>query len=220
MEDKTKKQNPLQLLSIADLNNLPKPNWLVGNYFTEKSVVVLYGPSGAGKSFLAIDWALSIASGNCWKGQQVSPGYVVFIAAEGIYGIRKRTEAWVKHQNTEVKNVSFLPQAINMLDPEQVDLLIEKVISHQESLNLIVIDTLARCMMGGDENSARDMGKFMSHVDTLKEKTGATILIVHHTGKKGDYERGSSALRAAADTMISLSVSNGILTVECDKQKL
>jgi hypothetical protein len=44
-------------------------------------------------------------------------------------------------------------------------------------------------------------------------------MVVHHTGKTGETERGSSALRAAADSMIRVSRDGAVVTVRNDKQK-
>jgi len=85
---------------------------------------------------------------------------------------------------------------------------------------LVIIDTLARCMAGGDENSARDMGRLIQSADMIRDLTSAAVLLVHHTNKSGESERGSTALRGAVDTLLSLKKSeSGIITLTCEKQK-
>ena len=86
---------------------------------------------------------------------------------------------------------------------------------------LIVLDTLARLMVGGDENSAKDMGLAIEGIDRLRKETSATILVVHHTRKDGQIERGSNALRAAADVMIECKKfdDQGDVVFECKKMK-
>src|SRR3712207_1817312 len=61
--------------------------------------------------------------------------------------------------------------------------------------DLIVVDTLARCMRGGDENNARDMGQAVEGLEFLKRTLGAAVLVIHHTTKGRDTERGSRAVR-------------------------
>ena len=55
------------------------------------------------------------------------------------------------------------------------------------------------------------------------EKVGkglkAAVMLVHHTTKNGEAERGSSVLRGAVDTMLDLSCSNEIIRLTCAKQK-
>ena len=88
--------------------------------------------------------------------------------------------------------------------------------------DLIVIDTLARTLVGADENSAKEVGEYIAAVDLIRKETGAAVLLVHHIGKNSIRgERGSSALRGAADTMMSLTLSKqpSAFTLECTKQK-
>ena len=89
-----------------------------------------------------------------------------------------------------------------------------------EGASLIVIDTLARSMGLGDENSSLDMGAVIRSIDKIRETTGAHVMIIHHSGKdtsKG--ARGSGSLRAAVDTEIELTVEEGVITASQVKQR-
>ena len=69
----------------------------------------------------------------------------------------------------------------------------------------IVLDTLARVMAPDDENSAQDVGGFISRCDEIMRVTGAAVIVVHHSGKDpARGMRGSSALYAAADLVLQL----------------
>src|SRR5690606_13091125 len=86
--------------------------------------------------------------------------------------------------------------------------------------SLIVIDTLARSIVGVDENSAKDMGGVIKHLDQLRRATGSTILLVHHTGKDASAgARGSSALRAAMDTELEVTAAGQLMTLKVKKQR-
>jgi hypothetical protein len=76
-------------------------------------------------------------------------------------------------------------------------------------------------MIGGDENSAGAMGLVISNIDELRRPTSATVILVHHSGKNKTSERGSSALRGAADVMIEVTgeVADGFIKLTCDKMK-
>ncbi|MCA1646651.1 MAG: helicase RepA family protein [Chloroflexi bacterium] len=50
-------------------------------------------------------------------------------------------------------------------------------------------DTLARGMVGVDENSAQDMGLFIQTADRIRQATGATVVVLHHHGKSGAANR-------------------------------
>src|SRR5262249_48369835 len=87
---------------------------------------------------------------------------------------------------------------------------------------LIVFDTLARCFVGGEENTARDMGRLIANVDRIRVETGATVLLVHHTGLKKQRARGHTALDGAADTIFLVAPAKQrqrVLTLRCVKQK-
>lgn len=53
----------------------------------------------------------------------------------------------------------------------------------------------------------------------LCARYNAAALVVHHTGKDGDAERGSSALRGAADAMMALRPDGGGAKLESVKAK-
>lgn len=198
----------LELLHADQLDTLPPIKHLDANKeIPERSLTLLFGPSGAGKSFWALDRAFRIA--------QSRP--VVYVAGEGAEGFAARKIAWCKHHNMSAGQLYFVPRAVNMLEPSEVAELIELI--GPLSPALVVLDTLARCMVGGDENSAQAMGLFVAACDRVRFATDAAVLPVHHTGKQGLAERGSSALRAAADQVISLDNSDDLIKVSCEKSK-
>jgi len=196
-----------RLLSAAEVLTLPPVEWLIENELPAGGLTVLYGASGSGKSFLALDYALQVA-------QQDE---VVYIAGEGLSGYPDRLLAWRNHYKQAIDRFHLVDDAIPMLDEEAVREFCSAVIPL--SPKLIVIDTLARCMLGGDENSAKDMGLFIHACNTIQRLTGAAVLVVHHTGKNRNSERGSSALRGGADSMIELSNDDGLISVNCTKSK-
>jgi len=74
-------------------------------------------------------------------------------------------------------------------------------------------------MIGADENSARDMGLAIAAVRAIITALGCAVLLVHHTGKNAVSERGSSALRGNADSMIRVSSYDDLLLIENTKAK-
>ncbi len=211
----------LKLYSIAELLALPGPTWLLEKICTTGALVGVYGPSGHGKSFLALDWALSIAAGKKWQGRSVQQGMVVYVAAEGGQSISKRVKAWTEARGLDdIPAAFFLLEGIQVRDRGDLEPLVRRIRERGGNPVLIVIDTLARCFVGGDENSAKEMGEFVAGLGWLCEQTGATVMVLHHTGKQAhEMERGSSALRAAADAMILVSKDDSAITVTNNKQK-
>lgn len=217
----------LRLYSVAELIALPQPSWLIDQLITEGALVGLYGPPGEGKTFLALDWALSIAHGERWLETAVLQGPVLYIAAEGGRSIGKRVAAWMQSRGVEtVGTAFFLLESLQLRNLADVGRLTTALEELEITPRLIVADTLARCFVGGEENSAKDMGDFVEGLEWIRRTTGAAVMVLHHTAKprnkkRGNHvERGSNALRAAADVMIEVSRGDdGTITVINTKQK-
>lgn len=209
----------IRLVSERELLTRPEPTALVEGRIFENTLITLYGPPGAGKTFVALDIAYSLATGLDWLGAPVcAPGSVVYVAAEGVGGLNKRVRAWRDHRrHVDEADVLIGESAINLMELGDTQRLIDAI--GEKRPQLVVFDTLARCLIGGDENAAKDMGTAVRHCDLLRSQLGAAVLLVHHSQKSGPVERGSSALRGACDTMLQLESTNDLLTLSCDKQK-
>ena len=74
--------------------------------------MTLYGPSGVGKSFVALDYALCTATGRSYLGRYESLlGPVLYIAGEGVSGLRNRVKAWLAHHEVETPTSNFVSQS-------------------------------------------------------------------------------------------------------------
>lgn len=209
-----------KLLSVNDLAALPPPEPLIDGIIMRDRLAVLWGKPGSGKSFVALDWGLSIGVGAWWMGHGVSQGRVLLIAAEGVGGLHQRVEAWkIEHQIYDIPTNQFviLPVAPNLLESEWAAAVVE--LAKSEDYCLVIIDTLARVMVGGEENGTRDMGIVIEVGATIQRETGAAVLFVHHDTKEGSTMRGSSALIGAADTSIECKADGQAMVLKCEKQK-
>jgi len=219
-----------KLLTRAELHAMPDPEWVVPEVLAADSFAVLFGAPGAAKSFAALDLACSIASGYTFHGAQAKRGQVLIAVGEGLRGMKWREEAWsLAHSDASKEmldqNLHILPRAVHLLEEKEADMLINtaEYLSNtsDEPLRLVVIDTLARAMVGGDENSAKDMGMAVDVCERVRQATGATVLVVHHSGVEGTRERGSTSLRGAADTSIMMQKdeNSNIITFAPKKMK-
>jgi RecA-family ATPase len=190
----------------------PAPDGIEGTY-PHGGLVVVFGPRGAGKTFLALGWSFCHATGLPWLGHAVHRGPVPYVMAEGRGGLGIRVRAQKRHLGvTGAVGVHFLTTAVPMLNPANVSRLLATIDTLDEPPAAIVYDTLSRTFAGGDENSSRDMAEYVAHVDRVREATGATAIVVHHSGHNSmDRERGSSVLGGAADTIIALRNRDGLL---------
>jgi archaellum biogenesis ATPase FlaH len=195
------------IIHARDLKYLPPLTWLVPGEIVEGGLCVLYGESGAGKSFVSLDYALRVAQTSA----------VIYIPTEGEAGYRKRVAAWCHHHQKSEGNLQFIFGSASLFDRATFDELLDTL--QQMQPKLVIIDTLAMAMAGGDENSARDMGIVMRNCRAINHRLKAAVLLVHHVNKAGVVERGSGALRGNADTMIKVSPADDLILVECAKTK-
>lgn len=208
---------PLPLVYFDQIEPSTDVRDFVQGVLMEQSLAVIYGESNSGKTFLATSLALAVASGTEWFGRRVEQGGVLYLALEGGQGFRNRIHAWREKHDALETPVFFaaIPAQVNLLDPEAdvqrvIDAAKDAAAHMGVSIKLIVVDTLARAMAGGNENAPEDMGALVMNADTIREATGATLLYIHHTGKdtaKG--ARGHSSLRAAIDTEIEVDAGDG-----------
>lgn len=208
------------LLHTAAVKALEPPPALVAGLLYADSLSMLYGPSGVGKTFLAEDFALHTAHGSWWQGREVKAGRVLYVIAEGASGFGTRVSAWEKHHglHTEAHPVDWLPWAVNVSNPAWAAALAEVVA--EGGYCLVVLDTFARCSVGAEENSARDVGIIVANLDQIRRASGACVLVVHHSGKDSAAgARGSSALRAAMTTELELTGDAARLVLHSRKQK-
>jgi hypothetical protein len=218
----TPEPSKFRLLSDRDLAELTPPSFLVESLLPAGGLVAAYGPPGCGKSFLALDLACCVATGEPWLGHRiVMPGEAVYVAAEGSAGLARRVAAWRSSRGFDDDarlGVHFCLRATNLLETVDAAALLGEIRRAIDAPALIVFDTLHRSMPGGDENSAKDVGRVIENVDRIRRDTGAAVLLVHHSRKDSDVERGSTSLRGAVDTLLRVSTDEARV-LSCEKQK-
>lgn len=216
----------IELLSVKELLLIPPPTWMIDGFLEKNSIACLYGQSGHGKSFIALDWALCVATGKPWLDTiPVVQGPVIYIAAEGGRSIQKRVRAWMhyyKIRDLEAAQFSIKPLYVRDAD-EQAEF-IQALVNQDIFPSLVVIDTLSQSFGTGDENSM-DMQEFVGAITDLRNERHSAFLIVHHTNATGKRERGHTSLRAGMDHMFETKAlvdeNHRLLqvTLENNKQK-
>lgn len=201
----------LQVLDSSELDGLADPDPLIHGLLDRGSVALLAGKFGTYKSFLALDWACHVATGRAWAGHDVDEATpVVYIAAEGQVGIKRRVRGW---RDKHLAGGHLPPGALTVI-PQRVVLETDrdgKATAHLKELvalvgelgaGLIVFDTLSKSRSHRtEENSNSDNAALLSLVIELVKATGATVLLVAHTGYSGEHTRGGSSQEDDADTV-------------------
>lgn len=180
-------------LSTA-LGKIPEPAYLIdGIPVYEACLNVLVGPRGVGKSFIALHLAKQIGRHN----------RVLYIAAEGVGFYNARVRAWhAHHGEADNDNVMFHGEPVRTTSEAEFNDFVRLLIEPWKPV-MVVVDTVAACMVDMDENNSTDMKKFVDRWQTLTHR-GIAVLFVHHTNRKG-HMRGSNVLDGAMDSILVLS---------------
>lgn len=191
--------------------------YLVKGWLDRGAVSVCYGAANTGKSFWAIDLAHHVFMGERWAGHRVAQGNVLYIAAEGGALFANRLAAR-KARFAVLRGNAVLAGRQSEAGPLAEAL--ESMAGVNGDYHLIVVDTLSRVMGGGDENTAPDVAALMHGIDQLADRTGAHVMLIHHSGKDaGKGARGHSSLRAAVDTEIELTADGERRIARATKQR-
>lgn len=202
-----------ELLDFDALDAIPEAAYLVKGLFDLDSLAQVFGQSGHRKSFVMLDISCHVSLGLPWCGHRVRGGPVVYIAAEGARGIRKRLRAWAKHHGRKPK-VMVLPRPVHAAEWAVLVEALKRV-----KPVLVVGDTQARLTSGIDENSAKEIGPFIDRLDDVKRATGACVVVVHHEGLATGRTRGSSAQKGALEHQFRVVTDESGQTVFSDEKQ-
>lgn len=191
-------------------DNAPDPTWLISDLIPDRATVLLSGSTGSFKSFIAQEVSLAVAAGvETFGAKPLRSGSVFYGAHEGRNEIKKpRKNAWKAAREVSGTLPFYVAPAPQVAVAEQCEDFRAQIRARltepgQQRIALIILDTVAKCMIGLDENSVRDCGIFTAFVDSLRDEFECSVLALHHFGKDSERGgRGSSALPANFDTII------------------
>lgn len=229
-----------QPMTMAELLARPRKQWLIDGVVGVGDLAMIYGASGCGKTHVIIDLIFSACTGIPFARRFAVARElnVAYCAGEGVSGLPQRFGAVQDFYSAvapdaDYSNFTFfetVPQLYIGEEAAGYDHIAQFIVEWKDSqakgeaqpLDLLIIDTLHTAAAGADENSAKDMGIVLQLAKRASKELGCAVILVHHTGKNGESERGSSALRGAMDTMIhiqKLSDDSTKAVMKCAKSK-
>jgi hypothetical protein len=189
-----------QFLDRTQLDQLITPAWIIDGVIPGAAYGSEIGRDGTLKSFVAQDWAACIATGRPWQGRPVTQARVLYIAAEGAFGLRARFDAWEQAWRTTIPEgaLTIRTSALSLYKTsDEFTHLLEHVTAG--AYRFVVIDTLRRVSGSADGNTS-DMGTIVDNIDRIKKATGdGTVLVIAHTDKGDKDTRGFSGIEDDAD---------------------
>lgn len=211
-----------EFLTADQLDELEPPEPLITDVLSRHTYGVLRGRDASFKSFVALDWALCLASGTPWQGKAVDRVKVLYVAAEGAHGIAQRVRAWEAAHDIKLDPDWFVirKSAVNVFRAgEDYAHLLDHV--ERGGYGLVVVDTLRR-VSGGANGNDTDMGVVVDNLDRIKRATNdGTVLVVAHTDKGDNDTRGFSGIEDDADIVWSAKreANTDEVTIVCEKFK-
>lgn len=203
--------NPLANVAPLDISaafdSAPPPIDLVLPGMIAGTVGSLVAQGGAGKSWLALEIAVGVAGGPDLAEIGIpAHGRVVYLPAEDPRSaLSHRFHALAGHLNPEARrtvtnNLTVLPlmgHQVNIRDAAWADAL-ERVC---DSARLAIVDTLRRFHIE-DENASGPMAQLLGVMEGICERTGASILFLHHTAKGAALNGGGGEQQAARGSSV------------------
>jgi hypothetical protein len=212
-----------RLLDDVELMQLPDPQYLIDSVLPEKGLTVIYGPSGACKTTLDANVNVALATGRDWFGHPVRRmGASIYVGAEDVSGWKVRLASAKRAAGYSLEDVIgcyCFPEPLDLRAPEAVARFIRFARETEQIYLRVTFDTFAASTPGASENSSEDMTAAMAAAQKVRDELGVNVTLIHHTNAGGSRERGHSAMRGAADTMISITPVDDLIHVECSKQR-
>jgi hypothetical protein len=207
--------HPLPVARASELEARAGARWLIEKLWLADGVGVIGGPPRAYKSLLALDMAVSVASGSPCLGAFAVPtsGPVLLYAAEDSSSVlRLRLQSLARNRRIDLEALEVLVITAGWLRLDQHE--------HQERLQatvarhqprLLILDPLVR-IHSADENASNAMSALLGYFRALQRTLGVAVALVHHTRKRlalgaGYSLRGSSDVYAWTDCLLFLQRS-------------
>ncbi len=182
--------------------------WLAHDLWARQAVGIIGGAPKSFKSWLALDLAVSVASGTPALGRFAvdEPGPVAaYLAEDALPLVRQRIAGICAHRRLALAELDLhlitAPALRLDLETDQQRL---RALLEEQRPRLLVLDPLVR-LHRLDENSAGEISNLLGFLREMQREFELAVVLVHHMSKRvranlGQALRGSSDLHAWGDS--------------------
>ena len=195
--------NPLPVQRASQLSTAgPQTQWLVEGLWSDQAVGILGGEPKCYKSFLALDVAVSVASGTACLRQfpvRRTGKVLLFPAEDSLAIVRQRLEGIATMAQVDFPSLPvevITAPSLRLDTPTDRQRLADTIQKLQPIL--LVLDPLIR-LHRIDENDATQVAALLSYLRELQRRFHLAILLVHHARKDSNGSRPGQALRGSSE---------------------
>jgi hypothetical protein len=195
--------NPLPVQRASQLSTAgPQTQWLVQGLWSDQAVGILGGEPKCYKSFLALDVAVSVASGTACLRQfpvRRTGKVLLFPAEDSLAIVRQRLEGIATMAQVDFPSLPvevITAPSLRLDTPTDRQRLADTIQTLQPIL--LVLDPLIR-LHRIDENDATQVAALLSYLRELQRRFQVAILLVHHARKDSNGSRPGQALRGSSE---------------------
>lgn len=176
------KENLLSVVKVSDIEPYDdKDFWLIEDFWQNDSVGIVGAPSKSFKSTLTLNLACAVATGRPFDGRKVKQGPVLIVQGENSLSI-EQSKIYSITGETDLP-IYFVESNWDMT---KIMLLKDTIIKH--GIKLLIIDPMYLLFGAGDINKHQDITERLTKLSLLRDQTGCSIMLVHHSRK---LERGA-----------------------------
>lgn len=195
--------NLLPLQWPWELTQVPQDRrWLVERLWPDQGVGIIGGEPKCCKSFLALDLAVSVASGSaCLRRFPVTQSaHVLYFAAEdALHIVRSRLDGICAAAGVHLKNLKLqlITSPSLRLDLSEDTMRLDRTLSALRP-KLLILDPFVR-LHRIDENNSGEVAPILANLRLLQRTYGVSIVVVHHAKKGASAVRAGQALRGSSE---------------------
>jgi hypothetical protein len=176
--------------------------WLIEGLWADEAVGIVGGEPKCCKSFLALDLAVSVATGTpCLRHFQVPrTGRVVLFAAEdALHIVRQRLDGICRAAGISLADIDVqVITALSVrLDLERDRKALTETIDELQP-RLLILDPFVR-LHRVDENVSGEVAPLLAFLRDLQRRFHLSVVLVHHARKGAGKERAGQALRGSSE---------------------
>jgi hypothetical protein len=180
--------------------------WLIEPFIPKGGMALISGDPGAGKTWLALDAAISVASGRDWLGRyRTAQGPVILIDEETTHaGLSDRLNRLMLGNALDAATLPIyiaLRQGLNLSDGEQARSLAAVIDRVRPAL--VIFDPFAE-IHDASENSADEVARVFRAIREAGRPHHPAFVVIHHNRKNDQTYRGSSHIEATLDARLSI----------------